>query len=328
MNVSWKSILSALFGVVLLGYLTAVWWSMEPDLIDIKKQAKQDAEQVQAQLVPGYTTSTALITVIDTLLSKSGGYLSNDVIPPSILMDNMANWEFGALEQARDFALVMRRDFARSQSQSSENPDLALAQPKLNIDNTAWMFPSAEGEYSLALDAVRSYRSKLVDPNDYSAQFFSRADNLREWLKLVEKRLGGLSQKLSSSVGKEMLNMDLAGESTAVETTQASSEQRMKTSWWKIDDEFYRARGEAWALIHFLSAVEVDFEDVLLKKNALVSLRQIIRELEATQQMVWSPMILNGSGFGVVANHSLVMANYISRANAAVIDLNELLSQG
>ena len=38
--------------------------------------------------------------------------------------------------------------------------------------------------------------------------------------------------------------------------------------------------------------------------------------------------ILNGTGFGYVANHSLVMASYISRANAAVIDLRNLLSQG
>jgi hypothetical protein len=77
-----------------------------------------------------------------------------------------------------------------------------------------------------------------------------------------------------------------------------------------------------------LKAVEHDFADILQKKNALVSLRQIIRELEATQQSVWSPVILNGSGFGILANHSLVMASYISRANAAIIDLRSLLSQG
>ena len=97
---------------------------------------------------------------------------------------------------------------------------------------------------------------------------------------------------------------------------------------WKIDDEFYEARGACWALLHFLKAVEIDFNDVLEKKNAKVSVQQIIRELEASQQSVWSPMILNGDGFGMMANHSLVMANYISRANAALIDLNELLSQG
>ena len=48
----------------------------------------------------------------------------------------------------------------------------------------------------------------------------------------------------------------------------------------------------------------------------------------SAQATLWSPMILNGSGYGVLANHSLVMANYISRANAGMIDLRQLLSQG
>jgi hypothetical protein len=74
--------------------------------------------------------------------------------------------------------------------------------------------------------------------------------------------------------------------------------------------------------------VEHDFASVLENKNARVSLRQVIRELEATQQTLWSPMVLNGSGFGLFANHSLVMASYISRAHAALSDLRALLSQG
>lgn len=96
----------------------------------------------------------------------------------------------------------------------------------------------------------------------------------------------------------------------------------------KIDDVFYEARGGCWALIHFLKAAEQDFAEVLDNKNARVSLQQIIRELEQTQQPLFSPIILNGSGFGLLANHSLVMASYISRANAALIDLRELLSKG
>jgi len=102
----------------------------------------------------------------------------------------------------------------------------------------------------------------------------------------------------------------------------------VKTPWTKIDDIFFESRGSAWALIHFLKAAEIDFAEVLRKKNAQVSLRQIIRELERTQDTVWSPMIVNGSGFGLLANHSLVMASYISRANASIIDLRDLLSQG
>lgn len=90
-------------------------------------------------------------------------------------------------------------------------------------------------------------------------------------------------------------------------------EELVETPWLQIDNVFYEARGQAWALSHLLRAIEVDFADVLAKKNATVSVRQIIRELEASQEPLWSPMVLNGSGFGMWANHSLVMANYISR---------------
>jgi hypothetical protein len=39
-------------------------------------------------------------------------------------------------------------------------------------------------------------------------------------------------------------------------------------------------------------------------------------------------MILNGQGFGMFPNHSLVLASYLSRAHSAVIDLRELLERG
>jgi len=39
-------------------------------------------------------------------------------------------------------------------------------------------------------------------------------------------------------------------------------------------------------------------------------------------------VILNGDGFGLLANHSLVMASYVSRANAGISDLRMLLAQG
>jgi hypothetical protein len=90
---------------------------------------------------------------------------------------------------------------------------------------------------------------------------------------------------------------------------------------------FYEARGAAWALIHFLKAAEVDFAEVLEDKNAGSACARSSAS-SRPRRHVWSPMILNGTGFGLLANHSLVMASYISRANAAIIDLRDLLSQG
>ena len=117
-------------------------------------------------------------------------------------------------------------------------------------------------------------------------------------------------------------------DANATQSTETATDASVKTPWTKLDDVFYEARGQTWALIHLLRAVEVDFKDVLEDKNAAVSLHQIVRELEGTQETVLSPMILNGEGLGFVANHSLVMGSYISRANAGIIDLQALLSSG
>ena len=46
-------------------------------------------------------------------------------------------------------------------------------------------------------------------------------------------------------------------------------------------------------------------------------------ELELTQRRLWSPLILNGTGFGIFANHSLMMANYTLKAR----DLAQALAQ-
>jgi hypothetical protein len=318
-----------IFSVIILSlYFLGVYWSFEPKEFDIRAEVTKDAAAEGVSPVIGYTTTTALIRVTETLLHKSGGYLSNDALPPSVFLDNIPAWELGALEMTRDMALVMRQEFSRSQSQSLENKHLKVAQPQFNIDHTSWAMPSAEGEYGKAVNELYAYRKALTDVNSQTAQFYARSDNLRDWIQEVTKRLGSYSQRLSASVGREQLNTDLAGDSVAQQSTHAQSSLTLKTSWWKIDDEFYESRGACWALLHFLRAVEIDFNDVLEKKNAKVSVQQIIRELEASQESIWSPMILNGDGFGLLANHSLVMANYISRANAALIDLNDLLSQG
>jgi len=329
LNLSTKSISALVFSVFLLLYAVGVYWSFEPDSLDVRQEVMQATKANNEAAVVGYTTTTVLIKVAETLLNKPGGYLSNDVLPPSVFLDNLPAWEFGVLEMVRDMALVMRKDLSRSQSQSLVNKHLKEAQPRFNINNKNWAMPSAEGEYGKAIKSLYHYRTALVgtDPKD-KAQFYARADNLRAYLDEVQKRLGSYSHRLSSSVGREQVNTDLAGDNQAQQSSRDLAQLQIKTSWWLIDDVFYESRGAAWALLQFLRAIEIDFDSVLENKNARISLQQIIHELDASQQGFWSPIVLNGDGFGVLANHSLVMANYISRANAALIDLNELLSKG
>ena len=272
--------------------------------------------------------TAALITGAQTLLDKRGGYLSNDRLPPGVIMDNVPNWEFGVLTATRDLARALRNDFSRSQTQSVEDRDLQEADPLFSSPNDRWLLPSSESQYRKAIGYMRAYLGRLAAGGEPRAQFYARADNLADYLQVVSTRLGSLSQRLSAAAGQVRLDTTLAGDPHAQQTGAAPSAELVRTPWTKIDDNFYEARGYTWALREQLEAIRVDFAPILASKNAAVSLEQIIRELDESQRSLGSPVVLNGRPFGFFANHSLVMANYISRANAAIIDLRELLKRG
>ncbi len=318
----WTRIAGATLTVLLLlMFILGFWFSREPDVFWVNRSADTSTAVV------GFSTTDTLIRVAETLLEKPGGYLTNDKLPPNIFLDNIPNWEFGVLQQVRDLARVIRNDYSRSQSQSKEDEAVAAAEPRFFFDNDSWILPTTESEYRDAIEGFTTYRDRLA-AGDPDTQFYARADNLREWLSQVEKRLGSLTRRLGDSVATNRINENLAGEPAAKAAGAQPDTIKVRTSWWEVDDIFFEARGTAWALVHFFRAAEFDFANVLADKNAEVSVRQVIRELEASLEPLSSPLVLNGGGYGLFANHSLVMANYLARANAAVINLRDVLDQG
>lgn len=307
--------------VLLIMTVIGIYFSREPDIFWVNHAADPDSAVV------GVSTTDTLIRVAETLLDKQGGYLTNDKTPPSVFLDNIPSWELGVVHQIRDLGRVMRDDYTRSQSQSKEDDSVAIGSPLFYFDNDSWILPPTESKYRDGIEAFIDYRQRLIE-GDPDTQFYARADNLREWLSQVEKRLGSLTRRLGNSVVSERINDDLAGDSAAEAAGPQPDTVNVRTGWFQVDNVFFEARGTAWALVHFFRAAEFDFKHVLADKNAETSVRQIIRELEASLAPLRSPMILNGGGYGLFANHSLVMANYLARANAAVINLRELLDQG
>jgi hypothetical protein len=122
----------ALAGVLLFLTILGWYWSRTPDIFWVNQNP--DDERV----VIGYATTDTLVRVAETLLDKPGGYLTNDKMPPGVILDNIPNWEFGVLQQVRDMARVIRNDYSRSQSQSREDSDVADAEPLFFFDSDAW----------------------------------------------------------------------------------------------------------------------------------------------------------------------------------------------
>lgn len=295
---------------ILLQLFLGWYWSREPAPFAVGL-----AESTPAR--PGVVLTQTLVQVSSTLLDKPGGYLRNDMLPPGLFLDNMPAWELGALRQVRDMSRSLHRDLGLSHAQFIEDRDLAEAEASFNANSDSWAFPAAEGEIRRGAEALQRY-GKRLQQGQPDAQFYARREYLLRWLGDVDGHLGQLSSRLNAALPDHPSVM----RARPGETPLPHAEE---TSWWDVDDVFYESRGSAWALMHLLKAVEVDFGPELARQQAQLSLRAAIHELEATQQAVWSPVILNGSGFGLFANHSLVMANYLSRARTDLADVRALL---
>ncbi|WP_275658126.1 DUF2333 family protein [Photobacterium phosphoreum] len=173
------------------------------------------------------------------------------------------------------------------------------------------------------------YRNRLTAPKtpNQKAMFYARDDGLVVWLEVVQNRLGSMSQALGSSVGEAHLNVDHDQLAEGNGVLREIKVDNTKTPWLRIDNVFYESRGSTWVLLLLMQSMRDDFKEVLEEAKAMVVMDQIIGELEATQETAWSPMILNGNGFGLIANHSLIMANYVSRAQAGTVDLINILEK-
>ncbi|MDO4643497.1 MAG: DUF2333 family protein [Cardiobacteriaceae bacterium] len=323
-NWSWRIAL-ILGTIIFLCLLLMFWWSSEPERFDLEAARSAYLGENETPVVGSAVTGTTA-KILDTLLHKPGGYLRNDVTPPGIFMDNIPEWEFGVIRNLRETIRTLRYDFSRSQSQSRSVKALEEADNDMNRDADKWItFPTPEASFSEAQEKIIAYGHEIADNNDANGQFYARADNLVSYLEQSSKSLGDLSQQLSASVGDTVIDRD-TGNGEHSKATPAIRLER--TPRLRIDNIFYLARGYSWALLHELEAIRIDFKGILEKKGALASLDQIINELEKAQNPVWSPIILNGRGFGFSANHSLVMGSYLSRANAGIIDLIRLLREG
>ena len=305
------------------------WWDYEPPHFDVAATAQARVAAKNEKLVTGSVTVSTLIGCAETLLDKRGGYLSNDKFPPGVLMDNVPNWEFGVLVATRDLSDALRNEFSRSQTQSTEDDDLKEAAPLFNSPNDRWLLPASERQYRKAI----GYRRQLPDaPRRQQSRRTRSSSRARTISPIICRPCRRGSARSRSGSRRASARSASTPISPAIRTRSSRRRRRARASSRRrgreIDDNFYEARGYTWALREQLEAIRIDFGPVLRDKNAMVSLDQVIRELHESQNPLGSPIVLNGTPFGFFANHSLVMANYISRANAAVIDLRELLRRG
>lgn len=247
---------------------------------------------------PGVVYSNAMITIGDQMLDA---WLPNDVIWPSILLDNPQNYQLGVLEVLRYSTRVLRDDLSRQRTTDKIDPYCEDAFTAFSNNPNLWMFPAAEAKFASGVKALQQYKQGLETGN---SNFYPRTDNIIVLTEQFASLLGGESTKLSNAPRDriERTSAETAGDPNLEEQPKKTF---TKVPWLDIDDNFYHAQGVAYAMRQMLIAARWEFRDVIKIKRSGALLDSVIDELELAQFEPW--MVLNGSRDSIFANHSLTL---------------------
>lgn len=295
---AWRGIL-LLALVYCLAAPLVMWYEYDrafPEFFDPRPPAPATGDAPAAETpAHGVVFSDTLIIMTQRMLE---GWLPNDVLWPSILMDNPQNFQLGELEVLRYATRVLRDKLSRQRTTDKIDADADKAFTDFSNNPKAWIFPAAETKFGEGVASLQRYRQGLIKG---SSAFYPRADNLIELLDQLASLLGGVDTRLGNA--PRDWTVRLSEETAGDRYSEGEATARISVPWTQVDDNFYFARGVAYGLRQVLLAARWEFGDILRMKRSLELLDNIIAELSLAQ---FEPLVvLNGSRGSVFANHSL-----------------------
>ncbi len=291
--------------------------SPAPAAAEASAPATAESSAPAAQIARGTVYADTLVRMGEQMLTA---WLPNDLLWPSILLDNPQNFQLGQLEVMRYATRVLRDKLSRQRTTDKIDPEADLAFTSFSNNPRAWMLPSAESKYLDGIRALKRYREGLAKGG---SSFFARSDNLAELLEQLTSLLGGVDTRLANAPRDWPVR--LSEETAGDRYSQGERSERVKVPWTQIDDNFYFARGVAYGIREVLAALRWEFREIISIKRSGELFDNIIEELGLAD---FEPLVvLNGSRDSIFANHSLSMMATLEDARQKMINLQHVLER-
>ncbi|MBN2009411.1 DUF2333 family protein [candidate division KSB1 bacterium] len=277
-----------------------------PDFVEVKPTKSK----------PGVMFSSVLIEMGDDMLKA---WLPNDLLYPTIFLDNKPNFQMGELEIIRYSIRMLRDKLSRLRTTDTIDENCDKAFVYISNEPERWMLPSAESRYKKAFSELRKYQANLEKGE---ASFYPRADNLIELLDQINSLLGGVNTRLSHAPRDEkfLISEETAGD----QFIEGEKKVFVKVPWHKIDDNFYYARGVAYGVRNIMMAVKYEFAEVIELKKSTELVDRIIDLLDYCQ---FEPIyIANGKRGSLWANHSLELLATTNDIRQKISSLQSMLA--
>ena len=268
-------------------------------------------------LAAGVVFTDTLITLGNNLLKS---WTPNDVIYPTIFLDNPQNFQLGQLETIRYCTRVLRDKLSRQRTTDKIDPFADRAFTDFSNNPFFWIFPSAESKFGGGVKALEKFRQGLMAKTSH---FYPRADNLIELLDQLTSLLGGENTRLGNAPRDR--GFRLSEETAGDRYSSGEKSVKVRVPWTKIDDNFYHARGVAFAMRHVLVAVGYEFREIMQIKRSHELMSNIIDDLAlANFEPLW---VLNGSRDSIFANHSLSLMATLEEVRQKMVNLQTMLER-
>lgn len=324
-------------GLFVIGAALAIYWSLMPSTFQIDKNATTMAitkgHREEGQTLPiGYRTVATTLTLAETLLEKPGGFMHNDWVPMSRWTDNMRSWELGVIKQIRTVSFGLYQDLSRPGPQAPVQEELEKAFNMFSAPERQWFPRSSESQYRNGIEHLDNYLGLMAEAESSTKYFAPRQDQVINFLTLLRNQLGNYSTELQKNVGGHtydptVFTQDVVEAEVLEDGTKKAHHQEL-TPFFERDNVFYETRGGVYVMYHIMLALRKDSEELINSQNAMGAMNRVINELEAANKPISSPMVLNGKEFGILQNHSLVMASHLAKAHLAIEELQKQLRGG
>jgi len=322
---SFRRVLRALLLIVFTYLIFApfvMWYEYQrafPNFFDPRSiiGKSKPAEAETPKVAAGLLFSDTLIIMVNNML---GNWLPNDLIYPSIFLDNPQSFQLGQLEVIRYSTRVLRDKLSRQRTTDKIDPAIDRAFTDFSNNPELWIFPSAESKFRDGAKSLQTYREGLTLGTSH---FYPRADNFIELLDQLTSLLGGENTRLSNA--PRGWNLRLSEETAGDRYTEGEKIQKIKVPWLQIDNNFYHARGVAYALRQVMVAVRWEFAEIIRLKRSKELLDNVIEELALAN---FEPLfVLNGSRDSIFANHSLKLMATLEDVRQKLINLQRMLER-
>lgn len=251
------------------------------------------------------------IALIDLEVNQRDWAANDPWFWPTTLLDNMPNYQKGAIAALARFAFELTDQVGRARGSSEADPDLQTAAGLLQYPPDVWVWdpsvsiwPTAttESQYRRAIKALTKYNERLAAGQ---AVFDTRADNLQYTLDRMAADLGSSSSVIDQHVRK----------------TSGFPFQN------DTDDIFYSVKGQMYGYYIVLKGLETDFAGVIKQRDLTVPWSNMMASFRAAIALEPN-VVLNGSPDSDFIPCNLCGEGfYLLRARTQLREITNILQQ-